>query len=135
MDRLPVASFDLPAAELRRGYRSAIYFHRARRIAATHPEIDQRRVLMQVFQKRDAVLCGIDEALAVLRVGTGRWRDEHAAEQLFDRFLEAKFASRGAGRDRSEEHTSELQSLMRSSYAVYCLKTQTTGRPSRTSTT
>src|SRR3546814_4630849 len=27
---------------------------------------------------------------------------------------------------RSEEHTSELQSLMRISYAVFCLKTQTT---------
>src|SRR3546814_1339474 len=26
------------------------------------------------------------------------------------------------GRLRTEEHTSELQSLMRSSYAVYCLK-------------
>src|SRR3546814_8399259 len=26
---------------------------------------------------------------------------------------------------RSEEHTSELQSLMRSSYAVFCLKTKT----------
>src|SRR3546814_2408866 len=26
------------------------------------------------------------------------------------------------GRPRSEEHTSELQSLMRSSYAVFCLK-------------
>src|SRR3546814_4347672 len=26
------------------------------------------------------------------------------------------------GRDRSEEHTSELQSLMRISYAVFCLK-------------
>src|SRR3546814_17926274 len=26
--------------------------------------------------------------------------------------------------DRSEEHTSELQSLMRSSYAVFCLKTK-----------
>src|SRR3546814_3492948 len=26
--------------------------------------------------------------------------------------------------DRSEEHTSELQSLMRISYAVFCLKTQ-----------
>src|SRR3546814_10435602 len=26
------------------------------------------------------------------------------------------------GRARSEEHTSELQSLMRSSYAVFCLK-------------
>src|SRR3546814_9409299 len=29
-------------------------------------------------------------------------------------------------RMRSEEHTSELQSLMRSSYAVFCLKKQTT---------
>src|SRR3546814_6485719 len=27
--------------------------------------------------------------------------------------------------NRSEEHTSELQSLMRSSYAVFCLKTKT----------
>src|SRR3546814_9303184 len=27
---------------------------------------------------------------------------------------------------RSEEHTSELQSLMRTSYAVFCLKTQNT---------
>src|SRR3546814_8253745 len=29
------------------------------------------------------------------------------------------------GVDRSEEHTSELQSLMRISYAVFCLKKQT----------
>src|SRR3546814_2931830 len=29
---------------------------------------------------------------------------------------------RGEGPDRSEEHTSELQSLMRISYAVFCLK-------------
>src|SRR3546814_3549434 len=28
--------------------------------------------------------------------------------------------------DRSEEHTSELQSLMRTSYAVFCLKTKKT---------
>src|SRR3546814_9095618 len=28
----------------------------------------------------------------------------------------------GIGTDRSEEHTSELQSLMRISYAVFCLK-------------
>src|SRR3546814_9253887 len=28
----------------------------------------------------------------------------------------------GAGEERSEEHTSELQSLMRISYAVFCLK-------------
>src|SRR3546814_1126362 len=30
------------------------------------------------------------------------------------------------GADRSEEHTSELQSLMRISYAVFCLKKKTT---------
>src|SRR3546814_4902335 len=32
---------------------------------------------------------------------------------------------RGLAGDRSEEHTSELQSLMRSSYAVFCLKKKT----------
>src|SRR3546814_1076321 len=31
----------------------------------------------------------------------------------------------GRGNARSEEHTSELQSLMRISYAVFCLKTKT----------
>src|SRR3546814_4114822 len=35
---------------------------------------------------------------------------------------EAELGQRPAS--RSEEHTSELQSLMRSSYAVFCLKTQ-----------
>src|SRR3546814_10677806 len=33
---------------------------------------------------------------------------------------------RRARRSRSEEHTSELQSLMRISYAVFCLKKKTT---------
>src|SRR3546814_7767614 len=33
---------------------------------------------------------------------------------------------RGGERCRSEEHTSELQSLMRISYAVFCLKKKTT---------
>src|SRR3546814_3167011 len=31
-------------------------------------------------------------------------------------------ADRDEGQERSEEHTSELQSLMRTSYAVFCLK-------------
>src|SRR3546814_1534006 len=33
---------------------------------------------------------------------------------------------------RSEEHTSELQSLMRSSYAVFCLKKKKTPQPTTT---
>src|SRR3546814_989519 len=40
--------------------------------------------------------------------------------------VDARAANRYRGEtapmDRSEEHTSELQSLMRSSYAVFCLK-------------
>src|SRR3546814_2855811 len=35
-------------------------------------------------------------------------------------------ASYAAALDRSEEHTSELQSLMRISYAVFCLKNKIT---------
>src|SRR3546814_6058707 len=36
------------------------------------------------------------------------------------------------GRRRSEEHTSELQSLMRISYAVFCLKKKKDHTPSHT---
>src|SRR3546814_5598011 len=42
--------------------------------------------------------------------------DENEAEDLFEAVSPAK------ARFRSEEHTSELQSLMRISYAVFCLK-------------
>src|SRR3546814_6228192 len=37
----------------------------------------------------------------------------------------ADYASLAAEANRSEEHTSELQSLMRISYAVFCLKKKT----------
>src|SRR3546814_10569127 len=46
---------------------------------------------------------------------TGEVRAAEAAEQQQQR-----------QNDRSEEHTSELQSLMRISYAVFCLKKKTT---------
>src|SRR3546814_7927988 len=36
---------------------------------------------------------------------------------------------------RSEEHTSELQSLMRTSYAVFCLKKQTTKTKNKNTST
>src|SRR3546814_20458345 len=37
----------------------------------------------------------------------------------------ARHTARSAPAERSEEHTSELQSLMRISYAVFCLKKKT----------
>src|SRR3546814_4391272 len=40
--------------------------------------------------------------------------------------LHRRAGNRTAARQRSEEHTSELQSLMRISYAVFCLKNKNT---------
>src|SRR3546814_10896990 len=39
-------------------------------------------------------------------------------------FVLSALVTDAAARGRSEEHTSELQSLMRTSYAVFCLKKQ-----------
>lgn len=99
MTRLDPGIFDIPAAEIRRGYRSAIYFTRAKRVAAADPERDARGVTMQVFQKKDAVLCGMDEAIALLRVGAGRWHDEREAERVFDEYMTMKLRARGRGND------------------------------------
>src|SRR3546814_3948565 len=51
----------------------------------------------------------------------------HHAERLAKRPFDDRQPVRGmvAVGDRSEEHTSELQSLMRISYAVFCLKKKT----------
>src|SRR3546814_2858307 len=69
---------------------------------------------LSLLQKAGADKPGADiswrRALAAAYMGTGRERD---ALPLLEQV-------------RSEEHTSELQSLMRISYAVFCLKKKTT---------
>src|SRR3546814_3618908 len=50
-----------------------------------------------------------------------RIRSRHVQHRRGRRFQFRRDGEQG----RSEEHTSELQSLMRSSYAVFCLKKQT----------
>src|SRR3546814_1490450 len=63
----------------------------------------------------------LDEVLgAPRRHGIGEFRGAPAAVEiaLHMHVLDLHVA----GRPRSEEHTSELQSLMRISYAVFCLK-------------
>src|SRR3546814_3987917 len=59
-------------------------------------------------------------ALVVDRVGVGAGRDQFACQPV------VAVADRGGELGRSEEHTSELQSLMRISYAVFCLKKKRT---------
>src|SRR3546814_10332646 len=48
--------------------------------------------------------------------------DEIKLSSLYNPFQKAWSAAAPAAGRRSEEHTSELQSLMRRSYAVFCLK-------------
>src|SRR3546814_9741716 len=62
--------------------------------------------------------------------GKTRWQGQvqglgRAAEALPLTTLVAAIAGTFLFSERSEEHTSELQSLMRISYAVFCLKKKT----------
>ncbi|HET9720482.1 MAG TPA: quinolinate phosphoribosyl transferase [Solirubrobacteraceae bacterium] len=71
--RLDPEVFRLPVARLRSGYYSDAYFVSTKHLLEEqehHP-----RVLMQVFQKQDSVVGGIDEALAIVKLGSGRERD------------------------------------------------------------
>src|SRR3546814_3936171 len=60
-------------------------------------------------------------------------QDAHAAVAVQSRRGEGAARHRTA-EDRSEEHTSELQSLMRTSYAVFCLKKKKTNDIKTTNT-
>ena len=77
-ERLAADIFRLPVERIRDGHYSDAYFVHARRLLEAedrHP-----RVLMQVFQKEESVLGGIDEALAVLRTCAGRRRPDGSWE-------------------------------------------------------
>src|SRR3546814_6095800 len=75
---------------------------------------DARQALVQQFRRKvlevqvDVILVGADTAALADLHGHGAAHDVAAGEIL----------------GRSEEHTYELQSLMRNSYAVFCLKKQ-----------
>src|SRR3546814_14179314 len=64
-------------------------------------------------------------ALARARCRNRRGRNARAHRRRRPRSSAARPIARRTGRARSEEHTSELQSLMRISYAVFCLEKKT----------
>jgi nicotinate phosphoribosyltransferase len=73
--RLRPDVFRLPVERIRDGYYTDAYFNSTRTLLLERGE--RPRVLMQVFQKREAALLGgIDEALAVLRLCAGRRRPD-----------------------------------------------------------
>jgi nicotinate phosphoribosyltransferase len=79
--RLPPEIFDLPVEKMREGYYTDVYFNHARETLledGRHP-----RVVMQVFQKQQAVLGGMDEAIAILKLCSDDW-DELTVHALYD---------------------------------------------------
>jgi nicotinate phosphoribosyltransferase len=70
-ERLPPEIFDLPVEKMRAGYYTDAYFNHARDTLRA----DERRprVVMQVFQRNQAYLGGMDEAIAVLKLCSHDW--------------------------------------------------------------
>jgi nicotinate phosphoribosyltransferase len=71
-ERLPPETFRLPLERLRAGYYSDAYFNQTKQLLEArdrHPH-----VTVQVFQREESLLGGIDEALAVLRLCAGRFQ-------------------------------------------------------------
>src|SRR3546814_5166882 len=95
---------------------------------ATH-----RRGHDAVGADRDALRAGRDLDTRLQRITAGRddlalaVRLESTVARVRERAVRHLHLEEAAtvDRDRSEEHTSELQSLMRISYAVFCLKKKT----------
>jgi nicotinate phosphoribosyltransferase len=79
--RLLPEVFDLPVEKMREGYYADAYFNHAR--ATLLHDGRRPRVVMQVFQKRDAYLGGMDEAIAILKLCSYDW-DELTVHALYD---------------------------------------------------
>src|SRR3546814_4738327 len=89
--------------------------------------------LRPVDDKTSASLSSDQKAAGPLRLESHLGRNPSD----FSRILASAFDSRDSlyprkNETRSEEHTSELQSLMRTSYAVFCLKKKTTNNKNTT---
>lgn len=72
-DRLDPSVFRLPVERIREGYYSDVYFNRTVDVLLgdhRHPH-----VLMQVFQKKHAVIGGMDEAIAILKLCSENFAD------------------------------------------------------------
>src|SRR5919108_1706788 len=79
--RLPPEIFDLPVEKMREGYYTDVYFNFARETLLADGR--RPRVVVQVFQKKRAVLGGMDEAIAILKLCADDW-DALTVHALYD---------------------------------------------------
>src|SRR3546814_3190428 len=86
-------------------------------------DLVQRRHQRLVVAGDGEVVIGIGLGqLAAQRAAVEDRQADRGAAEAEQRVAAEQFGQAGGGKPRSEEHTSELQSLMRISYAVFCLK-------------
>src|SRR3546814_9933734 len=71
-----------------------------------------------LYRWRKAQPCGND------LIDTGGYKARATRHDQMGDTADVRLLRKSPDGFRSEEHTSELQSLMRTSYAVFCLKTQ-----------
>src|SRR3546814_6479225 len=99
------------------------------RSMVTEPTIGRRALLWgAAFAFGSALLPGRAQATTRLLVSTARLPDRRFAVVAVEPDGTVRFATPlpDRGHERSEEHTAEIQSLMRYSYAAFCLTTKTT---------
>src|SRR3546814_7564652 len=88
--------------------------------------LDQDTALWDYALERKVLLATPTNLIAIARTVAAVWRQEKLANQARDIAALGKELYSRIATMRSEEHTSELQSLMRISYAVFCLKKKKT---------
>jgi nicotinate phosphoribosyltransferase len=81
-ERLDPSIFQLPVERIRHGYYSDAYFTFSKEVLEA--EDHRPSVTMQVFQKKEAVLGGIDEAIAILKLCSGRRLPDGSWEDGWD---------------------------------------------------
>jgi len=81
-ERLAPDIFRLPVGRIRTGYYSDAYFNYTK--ALLEAENRHPHVIMQVFQRQDSILGGIDEAIAVLKTSAGSRRPDGRWEPGWD---------------------------------------------------
>jgi nicotinate phosphoribosyltransferase len=87
-ERLDPRVFKVPIDRIRAGYYSDKYF--TRYVEVLKKDDYHPRVLYQFFPRKDAVVVGIDEALAILKLCTGYFKDEEKAQNIFQNLLSAE---------------------------------------------
>src|SRR3546814_5839021 len=94
---------------------------RSRLLLVGDPVADRKGFTL-VWQEAERLCIGVEDGADGFRHARGFRR----GQRVRDGVRKEAVHTLQVRRHRSEEHTSELQSLMRISYAVFCLKKKTT---------